>query len=201
MAHNRLRFGIALAACVLTAAAGNSYGATRYAGDFLMLGAGARALGMGSAFTATSDGAVSAYYNPAGLAGLKSREIDVMHSEQFGGLENYNTFAIASPVSPVETLGIALVHLGVGDIPVTRLWDPSRALGDSNRVEVAYRTDAADYALLLAGARKVNEALAVGATVKLIRRSLGRIPRLGTASMSAHLSNDIRADGCRCSVT
>ena len=179
MAHNSLRFGITLAACIFLVGAADSNGATRYAGDFLMLGAGARALGMGSAFSATSDGAVSAYYNPAGLMGLKSREIDIMHSEQFGGLENYNTFAIASPVSPVETVGIALVHLGVGDIPVTRLWDPSRALGDSNRVEVAYRTDAADYALLLAGAKRINEAFAVGATVKLIRRSLGKDTAFG----------------------
>ncbi len=168
-----------LAALFVLAGAAVSHGATRYAGDFLMLGAGARALGMGSAFTATSDGAVSTYYNPAGLIRLKNREIDVMHSEQFGGLENYNTLAIAAPVSPTETFGVALVHLGVGDIPVTRLWDPSRALGDSNRVEVAYRTDAADYALLLAGARKVSEALALGATVKLIRRSLGKDKAFG----------------------
>jgi hypothetical protein len=156
-----------------------SFGADRFAGDFLTLGSGARALGMGSAFVAATDGAVSTYYNPAGLARLTGREANLMHSEQFGGLENYNSISLAAPASPTEGVGLTLLHLGVGDIPVTRLWDPSRALSDSNRVEVAYRTDAADYALILGGGKQVSARLALGAAVKVIHRSLGKDTAFG----------------------
>lgn len=156
-----------------------SLGAERYAGDYLALGSGARALGMGGAFVAVTDGAVSSYYNPAGLARLTGGEMNLMHSEQFGGLENYNSVSLASPMSPTEAVGITLIHLGVGDIPVTRLWDPSRALSDSNRVEVAYRTDAADYALFLAGGKRVSARLALGAAVKILHRSLGKDTAFG----------------------
>ena len=50
--------------------------AERFAGDFLSLGSGARALGMGSTFVAVTDGATSSYYNPAGLTRLKVKEIN-----------------------------------------------------------------------------------------------------------------------------
>jgi hypothetical protein len=164
--------------CVLSPAL-PSFGAERYAGDFLTLGSGARALAMGSAFVAATDGAVSSYYNPAGLVRLTGREANLMHSEQFGGLENYNSLSLAAPMSPTEAVGITLIHLGVGDIPVTRLWDPSRALGDSNRVEVAYRTDAADYALFLAGGKQMSGGLVLGAAVKILHRSLGKDTAFG----------------------
>jgi len=104
--------------------------AERFAGDFLMLGSGARALGMGETAVAVSDDATSVYYNPAGLSGMTGPSLNLMHSEQFGGLENYNTFSAAAPLSDDIYVGAALIHLGVGDIKYTRLWDPSKALSD-----------------------------------------------------------------------
>ncbi len=44
--------------------------------QFLSLGFGARALGMGEAFVAVADDASSIYYNPAGLAGVKPEAED-----------------------------------------------------------------------------------------------------------------------------
>ncbi len=152
---------------------GGSVAAEKFAGDFLTLGSGARALGMGSASVAVADDATAAYYNPAGLAGLSSRQVNVMHSEQFGGLENYNTITAASRVSGDFYGALGLVHLGVGNIKYTRLWDPSKALSDSNRVEVASREDAADYALFVSGGKRFTDRLDAGASVKIIRRSVG----------------------------
>ena len=153
--------------------------AEKHAGDFLALGAGARALGMGSAFVAVSDGATSAYYNPAGLLKLKTREANLMHSEQFGGLENYNTISGGSSLSDREAIGFTLLHIGVGDIKYTRLFDPSKALSDSNRPEIASRQDATDLALLLSGARKLSPRLGIGATVKILRRAIGNDTAFG----------------------
>ena len=42
----------------------------KYAGEFMALGVGGRALGMGGAFVAVANDVTSGYYNPAGLANL-----------------------------------------------------------------------------------------------------------------------------------
>ena len=144
-----------------------------FAGDFLSLGSGSRALGMGSTFVAVTDGATSSYYNPAGLAHLKVREINLMHSEQFGGLENYNTISMAAPLSENMYGGISLIHLGVGNIKYTRLFDHNQALSDSNKAEIASREDAADYALYLSGAKRFTDTFSAGASIKIIRRTVG----------------------------
>jgi len=165
--------GILCSLLVTVISASVSYCSERFAGDFLSLGSGARALGMGSTFVAVTDGATSSYYNPAGLTRLKVKEINLMHSEQFGGLENYNTVSIGAPFSENIYGGISLLHLGVGNIKYTRLWDPSKTLSDSNRVEIASREDAADYTIYLSGAKRFSEKLSAGASVKIIRRVIG----------------------------
>jgi len=50
---------------------------------FLRLGNGARASGMGEAFSAVADDATCMYFNPAGLAGIENAEVNVTHSEWF----------------------------------------------------------------------------------------------------------------------
>jgi hypothetical protein len=48
---------------------------------FLRLGNGARASGMGEAFTAVADDATGMYWNPAGLANIDGVELNLSHSE------------------------------------------------------------------------------------------------------------------------
>jgi len=48
---------------------------------FLRLGNGARASGMGEAFTAIADDATSIYWNPSGMANIEGVELNVTHSE------------------------------------------------------------------------------------------------------------------------
>lgn len=67
--------------------------ADKYAGEFLYIGAGARALAMGSAFAAVSNDITAAYWNPAGLPSLEGRSAAFMHSERFGGLITYDYLA------------------------------------------------------------------------------------------------------------
>jgi hypothetical protein len=51
-----------------------------YAGAFLRIGAGARALGMGTAFTAIADDHSAFIYNPAGVALIKGREVGLSYA-------------------------------------------------------------------------------------------------------------------------
>lgn len=99
--------------------------ADKFAGDFMAVGGGARALGMGGAFTGLAGDASTIYWNPAGMSGFTKRQLLFMHSEQFGDLIDYN---FASFVSPTKSLvsaesegafGIGLIHMGIDDIIVT----------------------------------------------------------------------------------
>lgn len=51
--------------------------------SFLLIGVGARPLGMGGAFTALADESSTIYWNPAGLSLLKKREISGMYGSLF----------------------------------------------------------------------------------------------------------------------
>ncbi|HPT47104.1 MAG TPA: UPF0164 family protein, partial [Candidatus Rifleibacterium sp.] len=51
------------------------------AGAYLKMGVGARALGMGSAFTAVADDSTASFWNPAGLARLEKSEGSFMHAD------------------------------------------------------------------------------------------------------------------------
>lgn len=174
---------VAALACLLPSTAG----ATRYAGEFLRIGVGARALGMGSAFMGLSDDGTAAYWNPAGLATLGTRQITAMHAEQFGSIVKYDflsyVFPIGDPGKPRQALGVSLVRLGVDDIPDTRgleiidqngngkfdypedrlVVDESRFIFDSDN----------DVALLVSYAREVKPGLSLGGNFKYIRQWLG----------------------------
>ena len=99
-------------------------GATKYAGEFMAVGGGARALGMGGAFVAVAGDASTVYWNPAGISGIEGRQALAMHSERFGDLVNYNFGAYMQPAGfmPEEreaAFGFALIHLGVSDLILT----------------------------------------------------------------------------------
>ncbi len=55
----------------------------RTAADFLLIGVGAKAAGMGGAYTAVSNGAVASYWNPAGLSGVEGGELVLGHFSWF----------------------------------------------------------------------------------------------------------------------
>lgn len=98
-------------------------GAAKYAGEFMYAGAGARALGMGGAFCAIADDATAAYWNPAGLVGLESPELQLMHSERFGGLVRYDYLAYAARRGS-SVLSASLFRTDAGDVADTTdlLW-------------------------------------------------------------------------------
>ncbi len=97
--------------------------ATKYAGEFMKLAVGPRAIGMGGAFTAVCDDGTAAYWNPAGMVFLPYREAVFQHAEQFGSLENHDYLSAVFPLGGEKgrqaALGVSLVRVAVDDIPVT----------------------------------------------------------------------------------
>ena len=163
--------GLLTLGLLLAAGRAEAQDTSRYAGDPLLLGAGARALGMGSAFVAVSDDATAVYWNPAGLARLKRREAQVQHAEQFGGIANHDVFTFACHL-PAGGFGMGLLRLGVDGIKLTALEDPSRPMGPDNRPVVSQVVGASDYSLYLAYGRDVRPDLSIGIGLKLIWRNL-----------------------------
>ncbi|MBI4778409.1 PorV/PorQ family protein [Candidatus Desantisbacteria bacterium] len=83
--------------------------------NFLKLGVGARAIGMGEAFTAVAADANAIYWNPAGLSNLDRRQINVMHNTWL--VETY--YDHISFAAPFKKGGMCagITYLGTGDIP------------------------------------------------------------------------------------
>lgn len=84
-------------------------------GAFLRLGVGARALGLGRAFSAISNDASAAYWNPAGLGVLRSKELMGMYS-MLSMERQHNYVAMALPTRSFGTFGVSWINLNVGDI-------------------------------------------------------------------------------------
>jgi len=97
--------------------------ATKYAAEFLKIPVGARAVGMGGAFSAVADDATSPFWNPAGMVYLPYQEAFLQHAEQFGSLVNHNFASIVWPMTSGDerrsAFGVSLTWVGVDDIPVT----------------------------------------------------------------------------------
>ncbi|HEX6790131.1 MAG TPA: PorV/PorQ family protein [Candidatus Krumholzibacteria bacterium] len=137
--------GLALVSMVAIAAPA---GATRLAGEFMGLGAGARALGMGGAFAAVADDASAVYWNPAGMAGIQKRQALAMHAEQFGDLVNYNFGAYVQPTTWLDparkpAFGVALIHLGSPEQAITNdlIYNDLNGNGDFDPDEGEVLTD------------------------------------------------------------
>ncbi len=141
-----------------------------YSNEFMSLGVGARALGMGNAHSAVTDDVSSAYWNPAGLNNVENLEIAVMHAEWFSGIGKYDYLGIAAPISNGDrTVGLSIIRFGVDDIPNTlNLVDGSGNVNYDNITTFS----AADYGFLLSYAQEWKK-LQIGGNVKIIHRKVG----------------------------
>jgi hypothetical protein len=85
------------------------------AASFLRSGIGARALGMGGAFVALADDSSAAFWNPAGLATLKSTHIGAMSTDRFGLGINFQFLGVLTNMGGMA-LGGTLVRSTIDDI-------------------------------------------------------------------------------------
>ncbi|MFN3875423.1 MAG: PorV/PorQ family protein, partial [Flavobacteriales bacterium] len=146
--------------------------APKYSNEFLAVGVGARALGMGGAFVSVVSDVTSGYWNPTGLLGVRGDlQIGAMHSEWFAGIAKYDYIGLAKPVDSASTLGFSFIRFGIDNIPNTiDLIDPSGNI-DYDRITTF---SSADHAFILSYARKLAiPGLTVGGNAKVIYRRVG----------------------------
>ncbi|MCY4172070.1 MAG: PorV/PorQ family protein [Bacteroidetes bacterium] len=146
----------------------------KYGADFLAGGVDARALAMGGANVALTHNVNSVYWNPAGLMQTEYSEVAYMHAERFAGIVSFDFAAISYPVTHQSTVGLSFFRSGVNDIKNTlNAWDAERNQPKANPESYITSFSAADMAFFLSYARSLNHRLLVGASGKIIRRTIG----------------------------
>ena len=143
----------------------------KYSNEFLAIGVGARAAGMGNAVVSSVDDATSAYWNPAGLMGIKDNvQIALMHNEQFAGIVKHDYGTVAFKFNEKSILAISMIRVGVDDIPNTLNLFQNGQL-DYSRIR---SFSSVDYGFMGSYARATRiEGLSLGGNVKVIRRIVG----------------------------
>jgi hypothetical protein len=138
---------------------------------------------MGSAHVAVAEDVTSVYWNPAGLSRLETLQVCGMHAERFGGVINWDFIGAGIPVSEKEAVGAGFFRLGVDDIPMTRLLDPGRDLGEvyidengQKRINTPYVEEWIndhEMAMFFSFSRRHSERFSFGANIKLLTKQVG----------------------------
>lgn len=162
----------------------------KYSNEFLNIGAGARGLAMGSAQSASVHDGTAAYWNPAGLVGIKDHpQVNLMHAEYFAGIGKYDFASVAFPATNNKRIfAVTGLRFAVDDIMNTLyLVEPDGSVNYNN-----IRTfSSADYAFLLSFAQKLKESdsknIQFGLNAKVIHRNVGKFARAWGFGLDAGL--------------
>ena len=123
--------------------------------SFLKLGVGARAIGMGEAYSAISDDVSGIYYNPAGLAFGETNEIAMMHKQwAFGTAMDF--LGSTLHVNPF-TFGFGFNTSTVDGIEIRQQPGPSEGSFGLH-----------DLAISATASWRIDSSLSVGATAKYL---------------------------------
>jgi hypothetical protein len=155
----KTRFLVVVAVTVGVLFSAVAASATPHAGAFLRMGVGARALGMGGAFTAVADDATAAYWNPSGLVKIENIEATFMYAANMAFDRQLNYFAYTHWLG-MGGIGVSWLNAGVGDIP--RWADAETYLGSENIGENA---------IMLSYGTEVGN-LMLGATAKVLHQDV-----------------------------
>ncbi len=165
-----------------------------YVNEYLNIGVGGRALGMGSAVTATVSDVTAGYWNPAGLMGIRQDfQVGLMHAEYFAGNSKYDYAAAALPLrGKGRTIGISALRFATDDIAYTIDYvQPDGSFDDSKLKSIS----AGDYAFLLSYAQELKLGrnpdfkTNIGANAKIIYRHIGGMANAWGAGLDVGLQS------------
>ncbi|MEO8665787.1 MAG: PorV/PorQ family protein, partial [Ignavibacteria bacterium] len=131
--------------------------------QFLKIGNGARATGMGEAFVAVSNDISSLQWNPAGLVAFKENGITASYTQWFVDTR-LNYFGGVYHFGGSNAVGISVASLRTEDMKVTTEFQPF-GTGEYFRFS--------DIAIGLSFARQMTDQFSFGATVKYVEENLG----------------------------
>ncbi len=140
--------------------AGYASGTGTTGAQFLRLGAGARPVAMGNAFTAIADDANGPQYNAAGIAWAKHKEAIASYIDYLEGI-SYGYVGYIHPLPNGSALGLALAYLDSGAIDQTDLAGSSIGTFSSTQ-----------NLLLLTYAKTIGSKMSWGTNLKVFRQKI-----------------------------
>jgi len=123
--------------------------------QFLGVGIGARAVGMGGAYTSVADDGTALHWNPAGLTQVEGHRLTLSHVSWLSDAR-YQYASYAAPAGSNAAIGVALEQGSVS-------WD--------NTDEGSF--ESGDFAGIVGYGRRVTADIGVGADLKFLSSSLG----------------------------
>ena len=132
------------------------------AAQFLKIGVGARAAGMGETYVAIANGTSTLYWNPAGIVNTRSISGGVSHSKWLGEI-SHDYFGLVVPLSDNDGFGISAVMLNTDEQEVTTVEQPEGT-------GVYYKVR--DLAIGLSYGRALTDRFSVGLTAKYIQQDV-----------------------------
>jgi len=132
------------------------------AAQFLKMGVGARAMGLGGSFTALANDVSALYWNPAGITNLQGFSFAVTHTEWFANI-SHDFAGIVYPLNSSDVIALSVVALNTGEQEVTTVTQPEGT-------GIFY--DVSDLAIAVSYARVLTDRFSVGLTIKYIQQNL-----------------------------
>lgn len=165
---------IAVMIVALMAMQGAFAQAPKYSNEFLSIGVGARGLAMSKAQVSSVNDVTSAYWNPAGLTGIRQDlQVAGQHAEYFAGIAKYDYVGLATKIDSNSAFGLSFIRFGVDDIPNTTDLIDQNGIVNYDRIT---SFSAADYAFMASYARKLGvPGLSVGGDAKVVYRQIGEM--------------------------
>jgi hypothetical protein len=156
--------------------------ADKYAGEIFRMGAGIRSEALGSCGTADDRTAQPAYWNASLLTRRNGLDAEVSHSEEYDGLLTYDQVSLNLDAK----FSLCVMRIGIDDVPLVRLADPSDTLSNTNRPVKYGSANNADYLVYLGFVREIG-GIPVGISPKLAYRFLAKHSGYGFgADLSTH---------------
>lgn len=143
----------------------------KYSNEFLNIGIGGRAMGMGGSVIASTSDVTATYWNPAGLMQMsESLQISAMHNEQFAGIAKHDYGSVGFNLTDNSKLAFSVIRLGVDGIPNTLYLMQDGQINYS----LIRSFSAVDYAFIASYAKQTKiPGLNLGMNAKVIRRVVG----------------------------
>lgn len=138
-------------------------------GQFLKIGVGARATGMGGAYSGLSNDITSIYWNAAGIADVEGIAANFSYTQWFAGL-SHNFVAASLPVGEQYRAAISITSFSSGDIQQTTLTSPQ---GTGTYYSLS------DLAIGLTFGGKLTDQFSFGFTGKYIQQQFSNLSSSG----------------------
>jgi hypothetical protein len=132
------------------------------AAQFLKIGQGSRAVGMGEAYVAMSDDASGLYWNPGGISRASGAQLMFGYTNWIADMD-LNFFGIIAPLYGVGTVGVAITSLTMNDMLVRTEEEPD---GTGERFSPSM------LAMQLSFGRNLTDRFSIGFNAKYIQEQI-----------------------------